>query len=167
MVVMIGENRFGTVAEVQEELNVSRRTQHGAGIQLMGIGGRSLNLTDQSLSHSSALMSGAHGKQSDHADAGYCPEAYGTDDRSSFFGHENMFLLRIFLQALERFCGPAAGCIDAGIFTERRPLNVEERRKICFGSWSNVNHNADPRLGKDSRPYITDAQEIRKYGYRI
>lgn len=37
MVVMIGENRFGRVAEAHEELNVSRRTQHGAGIKLMGI----------------------------------------------------------------------------------------------------------------------------------
>ena len=130
MVVMIGKNRFGPVAELHEELNVSRRTQHGAGIKLVGIGGRTFNLVDQGFPHSLTLMSGTHGEQSDHADAGHRPEAHGTDDYSSFFRDENMFLPRVLFQALESLRGPAADFIDAGIFTERGLLHVEESRKI-------------------------------------
>src|SRR5512139_110529 len=150
MVVMIGKNRFGSVAEVHEEPNVSRRTQHGAGIKLVGIGGRTFNLADQGFPHSLMLMSGDHGQQSDHADAGHRPEAHGTDDRSPLLRHENMFLPRILSQALESFRSPAADLVDACIFAERSLLHMEESRKIRLGGWSNMNHNADPGLEKDS-----------------
>src|SRR5215831_4202014 len=76
MVVMIGKNRFGLVAEVHKELNVSRRAQHGAGIKFVGVGRHSLNFADQGFSHTLAPMSGTHGKQTDHTDAGYRPEAH-------------------------------------------------------------------------------------------
>ena len=127
---MIRKNRFGSVAELHEELNVSRRTQHGAGIKFMGIGGYTFNLADQGFPHSLTLMSGTHGEQSDHADAGHRPEAHGTDDRSSFFRHENMFFPRVLFQTLESFRGPAADLVDAGIFTECDLLHVEKSRKI-------------------------------------
>ena len=64
MVVMIGKNRFGFVAEIHEELNVSRRAQHGTGIKLVSIGGRAFNLADQGLPHSVTLMSGAYSSRS-------------------------------------------------------------------------------------------------------
>ena len=150
MVVMIGKNRFGLVTEVHEEPNVSGSAQHGTGIKLVGIGGPTFNLPYQSLPHSLTLMSGAHGKQSDHADAGHGPETHGADDRSSFFRHKNMFLSRILFQALEGFRGPAADLVNAGIFAERELLHLKESRKVNLRRWSNVNHKADPVLGIDS-----------------
>jgi hypothetical protein len=152
MVVMIGKNRFGLVAEVHEELNVSGCAEHGAGIELVGIGRGSFDLANEGLPYSSTLVCGTHGKQSDHADAGYRPEAHRADDRSFFLCHENMFLSRILFQALESFGGPAADLVQTGIFTECGLLHLEERRKIRFGGWSNVNHDVDPGLGKDSGP---------------
>jgi len=149
MVVMIGENRFGFVAEIHEELNVSRRAQHGAGIKLVGIGGRTFDLADQGLPHSLTLMSGAYGEQSNHADAGYRPEAHGTDDRVSFFRHENMFFPRVLFQTFEGFRCPPTYFIDAGIFPECSLLHLEERRKINLSRCSNMNHDGDPHLGKE------------------
>lgn len=130
MVVMIGKNRFGLVAEVHEELNISGGTQHGAGVKFVGIGRCSFDFADQGFSHSLTLMSGAHGKQSDHADAGHRPEAHGADDCFSLLRHKNMFLPRVFFQALEGFRRPAADFVEAGIFTERGLLYLEENRKI-------------------------------------
>ena len=148
MVVMIGKNRFGFVAEIHEELNVSRRAQHGTGIKLVRIGGRAFNLADQGLPHSVTLMSGAYGEQSNHADAGHGPEAHGTDDRVSFFRHENMFLSRILFQALKSFRGPATDLVDAGILTERELLHLKEDWKISLRRWSNVSHGVNPESEK-------------------
>jgi hypothetical protein len=38
VIVMIRENRFRLVAEAHEQVNVSGSPQHGAGIELMGVG---------------------------------------------------------------------------------------------------------------------------------
>lgn len=140
MVVVIGKNRFGLIAQVHEELNVSCRTQHRARVKFVCIGRRSLDFADEGLSHTLTLMRRIHREQSDHADAGHSPETNGTDD-PFFFCHENMFLPCIFLETLESFCGPAADCVDANIFTERDLLHLEERREVRFGGWSNVNHS--------------------------
>ncbi len=150
MVVMIGKHRFGFVAEIYEELNVSRRAEHGTGIKLVRVGGRTFNLADQGLAHSVTLMSGAYGEQSNHADAGHRPEAYGTDNRSSVVRHENMFLPRVFFQTFEGFRCPPTYVIDAGIFPECSLLHLEECGKINLRRWSNVNHNAYRKLGTDS-----------------
>ena len=150
MIVMIGKNRFGLVPEVEEELNISGCTQHGAGVKFVGIGRGSFDFVDEGLPHSLTLMSGADRKQSDDTDAGHRPETHGTGERSSFFRHENMFFPGILFQALEGFCHPAADFVEAGIFTERGLLHLEESRKIRFGGWSNVNHHADPGLEKDA-----------------
>jgi hypothetical protein len=141
MVVMIGKNRFGFVAEIHEELNVSRRAQHGTGIKLVSIGGRAFNLADQGLPHSVTLMSGAYGEQSNHADAGHGPEAHGADNRFSVVRHENMFFPRVFFQTFEGFRCPPTYFIDTGIFPECILLHLEERGKINLRRWSNVNHN--------------------------
>ncbi len=157
MVVMIGKNRFGFVAEIHEELNVSRRAQHGTGIKLVRIGGRAFNLADQGLPHSVTLMSGAYGEQSNHADAGHGPEAHGTDDRFSFFRHENMFFPRVFFQTFKGFRCPPTYVIDAGIFPECSLLHLEERGKINLSRCSNVNHDVGPRLEK-SPFYIAEGE---------
>ena len=115
MVVMIGKNRFGLVAEVHKELNVSGGAQHGAGVKFVGIGRGSFNLADQGLPHSLTLMSRTHREQSDHADASHRPEAHGADKRPTLFRHKNMFFPRVFFQTVESFCGPAAYVIEAGI----------------------------------------------------
>ena len=130
MVVMIGKNRFGLVAEIHEELKVSGGAQHGAGVKFVGIGGRTFNLADEGLPHSLTLMSRTHREQSDHADAGHRPEAHGANDCFSLLRHKYMFLSGVFFQTVESFCGPAAYFIEAGIFPERGLLHVEESGKI-------------------------------------
>lgn len=148
MVVVIGKNRFGLVAEFHKELNVSRRAQHGAGVKFMGIGRRSFDLTDQRQANSLMPVSRTHGEQPDHAHAGHRPKAHGTDNRTIRFRHKNMLLSCILFQALKGFRGPAAYLVEAGIFTKRSLLHLEESRKISFGRWSDLNHDADPRLGR-------------------
>ena len=140
MVVVIGENRLSFVAETHEELNVPRRPQHRAGVELMGIGHDPLDLVHQGFADSLVLVAGVHREQSDDADARYRPEAHGPDDYAVFFRDDNMFLSCIRLEALKRFRRPAADVVEAGILTERSLLHVEDRREICFGRWSNVHH---------------------------
>ncbi len=165
MVVMIGKNRFRFVAEFHEELNVSRRAQHGTGIKLVSIGGRAFNLADQGLPHSVTLMSGAYGEQSNHAHAGHGPEAHGADNRSSVVRHENMFFPRVFFQTFKGFRCPPTYFIDAGIFSECRLLHLEERGKINLRRCSNMNHDVDPRLGKSS--YLHSGRRIDSQGRLI
>ena len=130
MVVMIGKNRFSPVAEVHEELNVFGGAQHGAGVKLVGIGGRTFNLADQGLPHSLTLMSRTHREQSDHADAGHRPEAHGANDCFSLLRHKYLFFSGVFFKTLESFRGPAAYCVEAGIFPERGLLHLEQSGKI-------------------------------------
>lgn len=162
MIVVIGKNRLGPITEVHEELNISGGTQHGAGIKLVGIDRRTFNLEEQSFSHTMALMSGTHGEQSDHADAGHRPKAHGTDDRSSFFRHENMFLPRVLFQTLESFRGPAADLVDAVIFAEREVLHLKKSRKIDLRRWSNVSHGVNLKSEKNDPTFITEGCYIRK-----
>ncbi len=149
MVVMIGKNRFGLVAELHKELNVSRRAQHGAGVKFMSIGRRLFDLMDQRHAHSLTPVRRTHGKQPDHAHTGHCPKAHRSDNPTLLFRHENMFLPCIPFQTLERFRRPAAYLVEACIFTERNLLHLEESRKIHFCRWANVNH-VELRLSNDS-----------------
>ena len=147
VVVVVGKHGFRLVAETQEKANIPGCAQHGAGVKFVGIGRGSFNFVDEGLSHSLTLISGTHGKQPDHAYAGYRPEAYGTGDRSPHFCHENMFLSGILLQALDGFRRPAADFVEASIFTERGLLHTKEGGKISFGCWSDLNHDLFPRRG--------------------
>jgi hypothetical protein len=61
VVVVIGEDRFGFVAQAQEKVNVSRRPQHGAGVELMGVGGDAFDFLHKGFPHPAALVGGAHG----------------------------------------------------------------------------------------------------------
>ncbi len=133
MIVVIGENRFSLIAQASEELNVARRMQHGAGIKFMCIGGRSLNFMEQRFPNTMALMGGNHREQSNDADAGHCPEAHRTDDCILIVRDENVFLPRIFFQALEGFGCPATDGVDTDIFAESGSLHLEDRREIRFG----------------------------------
>ena len=137
---MVRKNCFGLVAQAQEELDVPWCAEHGAGVQLVGIGRRLFDFVDEGFPHSLPLMGGHHGQQPDHTHAGHRPEAHGTDDHGSIFRYKNMFLSRVTLQALERFRRPAAHGVDRGIFAERGLLHMEDRREICFGCWSNVHY---------------------------
>lgn len=140
VIVVIGENRLSLIAEAHEELNVARRTQHGAGVKFMCIDGCSFNLTDQGFPDAMALMGGKHREQPNDTDAGHRPEAHGTDDCSLIACDENVFLPRIFFQALESFGCPATDGVDTDIFAEGGLLHREDRWKICFSRWSNVHH---------------------------
>ncbi len=137
---MIGENRLSFVAETHEELNVPRRPQHRAGVELMGIGYDLLDLVHQGFADPLVLVAGVHREQTDNADARYRPEAHGTDECAFFFRDDNMFLSCVCLEALKCFRCPAADLIEAGILTERSLLHLEDHRKICFSCGSNVHH---------------------------
>ncbi len=140
MVVVIGENRFGLVPEVQKELNVARRAQHRTGVKFMRISGGTFDFIDQGFSRAPALMGGMYREQPNDADAGHGPEAHRTDDRSFIFSDQNVLLPRIFFQAVESLRCPATDGVDRGIFAEGGLLHLEDCGKICFGRWSNVHH---------------------------
>ncbi len=149
MIVVVGQDRFGLVAEVHEELKVPGRAQHGAGVKLVSIGCRSLDFANEGFSCSLPLVCGTHGEQPDHADAGHRPETHGADDPSFRFRDENMFLPRILFEAFEGFSGPSADLVEAGILAECGLLHQEERRKIYLGRWSNMNHRRSPGRGNN------------------
>ncbi len=149
VVIMVRQNGFGFVAEIEEELNVSGRTQHGAGVNFMGIGRHSLNLADQRFPNPSRLRRRTHGEQPNHADAGHRPKAHGADNLSVRLGHEDMFLSRIVFQTFEGFRRPSAQFVDAGIFAKRSLLHLEKSAKIDFGCRSDMNHDVDPGFVRD------------------
>ena len=159
---MIRQNGFGFVAEIEEELNVPGRTQHGAGVNFMGIGRHSLNLADQRFSNPSRLGRGTHGEQPNHADAGHRPKAHGADDLSVRLGHEDMLLSRILFQTFESFRRPSAQFVDAGIFAKRSLLHLEKSGKIDFGCWSDVNHDRAP--GARTVPTLHNGREQDSQG---
>lgn len=140
VIVVVGENGFSLVPEVQKELNVARRAQHRTGVKFMCIRGRAFDFIDQGFPHTPALMGGMYREQPNDADAGHGPEAHGTDDRSFIFSDQNVLLLRIFFQALESLRCPAADGVDRGILAEGGLLYLEDRREIGVGRWSNVYH---------------------------
>ena len=154
---MIRQNGFGLVAEVEEELNVSGRAQHGAGVNFMGIGRHSLDLADQRFSNPSRLRRRTHGEQPNHADAGYRPKAHGSDDLSVRLGHENMLLSRIVFQPFEGFRRPSAQFVDAGIFSKRSLLHLEKSGEIDVGCRSDVNHDRAP--GARTVPALHNGRE--------
>ncbi len=158
---MVRQNGFGFVAKIKEELNVSGRAQHGAGVNFMGIGRHSLNLADQCFPNPVGLVRGTHGEQPDHADAGHRPKAHGADDLSIRLGHEDMLLSRIVFQTFDGFRRPSAQFVDAGIFAKRSLLDPEKRGKIDFGCRSDVDHDRAPGQGQ-SPHFITEGNKIRK-----
>lgn len=143
VIIVVRKDRFGCVPQAHEKLDVPWSTEHGAGIELMGIGRHSFDFSDQGLPHSLALMSGEYREQSDHANTCHRPEADRAEDRAFLvFRDDNVLLSGVFLQALKGFRCPPADCVDAGIFAERNLLHLEKRGKICFDGGSSVNHSA-------------------------
>ena len=61
MIVVIGENRFRFVAETEEQVNVPGCTQHGTGIELMGVGRDPFDFAYQCFPYSLTLVGGIHG----------------------------------------------------------------------------------------------------------
>ena len=56
MIVVIGQDGLGLVPKVQKELNIASCAQHGAGVELMGIGHNPLDLAYQGFVDFSVLI---------------------------------------------------------------------------------------------------------------
>jgi len=61
VVVVVGQHGFCLIAEIQEELNIPSGPQHRAGIELMGLGRGSFDLSDQGFPHPTVLLGRIHG----------------------------------------------------------------------------------------------------------
>ena len=106
----------------------------------MSIGHDPLDLAYQGFADTLVLVAGVHREQADDAHAGHRPEPYGADDDSVFDCHEDLFLPSVRFEALKGFRRPAAHGMDRSIFAEGGLLHLEDRRKVRFGCWSNVQH---------------------------
>ena len=61
MMVVVRKHGFRLVTEAQEELNVSSCAQHGAGVELMGIGCDAFDFPHQRFSDPMFLVGRTHG----------------------------------------------------------------------------------------------------------